>query len=516
MAAKTMGQRGLPLATLLDRAGISHPVPPGLGEVRGLAMDSRQVQPGDLFIGLPGERVDGGCFWRQAVAAGAMAALISERAAQQTQAQTCEPVLRVPEEQIPQLCAQVAAAFYDFPGQQLALVGVTGTNGKTTTTHLIEYLLNAADRPAALIGTLCSRWLGQEQMASYTTPFAIDLQRILAEARDQGVQQGVLEVSSHALAQQRVWGCQFAVAVWTNLTQDHLDFHPTLEAYWQAKATLFRSDYLRGRAIINQDDPGGQRVLQQLRAGGSKVAPWSYSLKSASAQPADLWPQEVELAADQIQALLQTPQGKIPIQVPMAGAFNLANLMAAVGAVLHLGVDPELIATVLPSFPGVPGRMEMVQISEPASQDLTVIVDYAHTPDGVLNLLRAVRPTVQGQLICVLGCGGDRDRSKRPQMGRIAAEWSDRVVVTSDNPRTEDPQQILRDILNGFDAQSLPTQVEMDRRVAITEAILGANPGDTVVIAGKGHEDYQILGTTKVHFDDREVARQALQIRRDL
>ncbi|NJK64431.1 MAG: UDP-N-acetylmuramoyl-L-alanyl-D-glutamate--2,6-diaminopimelate ligase [Synechococcaceae cyanobacterium SM2_3_1] len=482
-------------------------------QIIGMITDSRQVQPGDLFIGLPGTHVDGGKFWRQALDQGAVALLISdsvwhtEAAAIQTYQR---PVLILPAPEIMKASAQLAAAFYGFPGRQLHLIGVTGTNGKTTTTHLIEHLLRAVGISTGLMGTLYTRWPGGSAEAQHTTPFPLDLQRQLARLQQEGCTHAVMEVSSHALAQDRVWGCQFQAAVWTNLTQDHLDFHETMENYWQAKARLFQSDYFNGSAVINVDDPGGQRLWQSWPA--EVPNPWGYSLQSphqSEIQP-HLWPTQIELAADHIQTQLQTPVGEIRVSVPIPGQFNLANTMAAIGVVLRFGLTPDQIETALPQFPGVPGRMEAIQIPD---QDITVLVDYAHTPDGLENVLRAVRPLVQGRLCTVFGCGGDRDRTKRPQMGRIAATWSDQVVVTSDNPRTEDPQGILMDILAGIDPQQTPTHVEVDRRTAILETILAAAPGDTVVIAGKGHEDYQILGTTKIHFDDREVAREALRLR---
>lgn len=481
--------------------------------IHNLSTDSRQVQPGDLFIGLPGTHVDGGKFWRQALNQGAVALLISDSVWQTEVAdlQTSQrPVLILPAPEIMKASAQLAAAFYGFPGRQLQLIGVTGTNGKTTTTHLIEHLLQAAGISTGLMGTLYTRWPGGSAEAQHTTPFPLDLQRQLALLWQEGCTHTVMEVSSHALAQDRVWGCQFQAAVWTNLTQDHLDFHETMENYWQAKARLFQSDYLNGSAVINVDDPGGQRLW---RSWPAEVAePWGYALQprqQSEIQP-HLWPTHMDLTADQIQAQLQTPAGEIQVTVPIPGQFNLANTMAAIGVVLRLGLTPEQIEAALPQFPGVPGRMEAIQIPD---QDIAVLVDYAHTPDGLENVLRAVRPLVQGRLFTVFGCGGDRDRTKRPQMGRIAATWSDQVIVTSDNPRTEDPQGILADILAGIDPQQTPTQVEVDRRTAILDTILGAAPGDTVVIAGKGHEDYQILGTTKIHFDDREVAREAIKLR---
>ncbi|MGY2802837.1 UDP-N-acetylmuramoyl-L-alanyl-D-glutamate--2,6-diaminopimelate ligase [Thermostichus sp. MS-CIW-37] len=505
-----METAGITLSKLLHQAGIQPRLAQGSLEgvqVWGLCADSRQVQAGDLFLGMPGSRVDGGCFVAQALAAGAVAALISQEAWESLSSQELllqQPILLMPREALPKAVAQVAAAFYGFPARQLTLVGVTGTNGKTTTTHLIEHLVQAAGRSTALLGTLYNRWPGHSEVAPHTTLFPPELQRSLREAQRAGAEVAVMEVSSHALAQDRVWGCSFAAAVWTNLTQDHLDFHQTLENYWQAKATLFRQEYLQGRAVINADDAGGRRLLQAIQPS---LDPWAYSLQPLQGIPG-LWPGQVQLRPTGLSATLHTPAGTFAVEAPLVGSFNLANLLAAVGVALHLGIPVETIQSALPHFPGVPGRVERVTLP---GQDIAVIVDYAHTPDGLENLLKALRSQVQGQLICVFGCGGDRDRGKRPQMGRIAATWADQVIVTSDNPRTEDPQQILRDILAGIPGS--PRAVEVDRRQAIRLAILEARPGDTVVIAGKGHEDYQILGTEKVHFDDREEARAALALR---
>lgn len=505
-----METAGITLSKLLHQAGIQPQLAQGSLEgvqVWGLCADSRQVQPGDLFLGMPGSRVDGGSFVAQALAAGAVAALISQEAWESVSGEAgwgSQPVLVLPRASLNRAVAQVAAAFYGFPARQLTLVGVTGTNGKTTTTHLIEHLVQAAGRSAALLGTLYNRWPGYSEVASHTTLFPLELQRSLRQAHQVGAKVAVMEVSSHALAQDRVWGCSFAAAVWTNLTQDHLDFHGSMENYWQAKATLFRQEYLQGRAVINADDAGGRRLLETIPAS---LEPWAYSLQPLEGIPA-LWPSNVQLHPNGLQATLHTPSGAFAVAAPLVGSFNLANLLAAVGVALHLGIPVEIIQSALPHFPGVPGRMERVTLP---GQDIAVVVDYAHTPDGLENLLKALRSQVQGQLICVFGCGGDRDRGKRPQMGRIAATWADQVIVTSDNPRTEDPQQILRDILAGIPGS--PRAVEVDRRQAIRLAILAAQPGDTVVIAGKGHEDYQILGTEKIHFDDREEARATLALR---
>ncbi|MCF4965811.1 UDP-N-acetylmuramoyl-L-alanyl-D-glutamate--2,6-diaminopimelate ligase [Nostoc sp. CMAA1605] len=470
-------------------------------EVQGLKTNSHACGAGDLFIGMPGTRVDGGEFWPSAIASGAVAAIVSSQAAQKNPP-TDEAVV-ISANDMTKACAQIAAAFYGYPGQKLKLVGVTGTNGKTTTTHLIEFLLNKAQLPTALMGTLYTRWAGFEQTAAHTTPFAVELQQQLAQAVKAGCEFGVMEVSSHALAQGRVLGCPFEVGVFSNLTQDHLDYHHDMEDYFGAKALLFSPEYLKGRAIINADDPYGKRLITALNP--EKV--WSYSVNDASA---DLWMSDLNYEPNGVSGTLHTPVGEVSFQSPLVGQYNLENLLAALGAVLHLGLDLQLVAAAIPEFPGVPGRMERVQISP--HQEISVIVDYAHTPDSLENLLKAARPFIPGKMICVFGCGGDRDRTKRPKMGKIAAELADVAVVTSDNPRTEDPEKILEDILAGIPDTVQPIVI-CDRATAIRTAILQAQPGDGVLLAGKGHEDYQILGTEKIHFDDREHAREALLAR---
>jgi UDP-N-acetylmuramoyl-L-alanyl-D-glutamate--2,6-diaminopimelate ligase len=477
-------------------------------EVKGLATNSHACQSGDLFIGMPGTRVDGGEFWASAIAAGAIAALVSPHAAQKQPPSGEQNACVIPLNDMPRVCAHIASAFYGYPAQQMQLIGVTGTNGKTTTTHLIEFFLAQTQQPVALLGTLYARWAGYQQTAVHTTPFALELQQQLAEAVKAGCQLAVLEVSSHALAQGRVLGCPFEVAVFTNLTQDHLDYHKDLNDYFEAKALLFSPNYLQGRAIVNRADPFGQQLIARLSARLDDSHVWSYSI---SDQTADLWTSDLIYEADGVRGIMHTPSGEVAFHSPLVGQFNLSNLLAAVGAALHLGLELEAIAQALPHFPGVPGRMERVQLSP--EQDISVIVDYAHTPDSLENLLKSARPFIKDRMICVVGCGGDRDRTKRPQMGAIAATLADWVIVTSDNPRTEDPERILQDILGG-----IPTTVEplviCDRAQAIHTAILQAQPGDGVLIAGKGHEDYQIFGTEKVHFDDREQARLALEERR--
>ena len=470
--------------------------------VTGLCANSQAIAPENLFIGMPGTRVDGGEFWQSAVEKGAIAVLITPEAlaAKPNNSQA----LVLTSSDVPKACAELAAAFYHQPAQAMKMVGVTGTNGKTTTTHLVEYFLNQAQQKTAILGTLYTRWPGYEKVAVHTTPFPIDLQAGLASARDADCQNAVMEISSHALAQHRAWSIPFEVAVFTNLTQDHLDYHKDLDDYFEAKALLFNPDYLKGRAIINKNDAYGQKLIE--RAGDRPL--WTYSIEDTSA---DLYMADLTYGPTGVSGTLCTPSGKQSFTSPLVGQFNLENLLAAVGSALHLGVSLEQIVESLPQFTGVPGRMERVQLED--DQDISVIVDYAHTPDSLDNALRAARPFVSGQLICVFGCGGDRDRTKRPKMGRIAYEQSDRAIVTSDNPRTEDPEQILADVVAGIEGDLDSEQVICDRAQAIRLAILNAQPGDGIVIAGKGHEDYQILGTEKIHFDDREQSRAALEER---
>ncbi len=487
---------------------VQMPTHPALeAEVTGICTNSHACKPGDLFIGMPGTRVDGGEFWDSAIASGAIAALISPQAAEKhppvSKGEQGESACVISALDLTVACAEAAAAFYDYPARQLKLVGVTGTNGKTTTTHLIEFLLAHAQISTALFGTLYTRWPGFAQTAAYTTPFAVELQQQLKLAVSAGCQMGVMEVSSHALAQGRVRGCPFEVGVFTNLTQDHLDFHRDMDDYFAAKALLFSSDYLQGRAVINADDSYGQQLIKQLPS--DRV--WSYSVQDTSA---DLWTSDLNYEPTGVSGVLHTPAGEVPFSLPLVGQYNLSNMLAAVGAVLHLGLKLESVVEALPEFLGVPGRMERVQIKP--EQEISVIVDYAHTPDSLENLLKAARPFIPGKMICVFGCGGDRDRTKRPKMGKIAAELADVAVVTSDNPRTEEPERILQDILEGI-PDSVEPIVICDRATAIRTAILQAQPGDGVLIAGKGHEDYQILGTEKIHFDDREQARDALSSR---
>ena len=487
------------LRELLAKVNLQQPEHSALDlEVNRVCTNSHSCKPGDLFIGMPGTRVDGGEFWRSAMGQGAIAAVVTPKAADKQPPPPDACVIQT--QDAIATCSAIASAFYDYPSKKLDMVGVTGTNGKTTTSHLIEYFLLQAGRDTAMLGTLYTRWKGYSQTATHTTPFAVELQSQLAEAVKAGNEYAVMEVSSHALSQGRVKGCSFEVGVFTNLTQDHLDYHRDMEDYFQAKSLLFTPEYLAGRAIINLDDPYGKRLIEQL----DRNTVWTYSIDN---QDADLYTSNLDYQPTGVSGILHTPSGEIAFNSPLVGQFNLANVLAAVGAVLHLGVDLELVADSLPQFTGVPGRMERVQVSP--EQDISVIVDYAHTPDSLENLLKAARPFISGNTICVFGCGGDRDRTKRPLMGKIVAGLADVAVVTSDNPRTENPEQILKDVVAGIPDTVEPIVIG-DRAAAITTAIKNAQPGDGVLIAGKGHEDYQILGTEKIHFDDREQARIAL------
>jgi UDP-N-acetylmuramoyl-L-alanyl-D-glutamate--2,6-diaminopimelate ligase len=474
-------------------------------EVQSISCDSRRIGPGTLFVGLGGTQVDGGRFWRQALQAGAVAAVISAEAALLDPPGQQDPVL-VASDPLARWAGLLAAEFWGCPSQRMALLGVTGTNGKTTTTHLIEHLADGAGRPAALFGTLVNRWPGHSVTAQHTTAFADLLQAQLAQAAEAGSRIAAMEVSSHALDQQRVAGCRFAGAVFTNLTQDHLDYHPSMEAYFEAKALLFEQPLLLPQgdgpaAVVNVDDPWGVRLAERL---GSRC--WRSSLQDSAAE---LFIDQLTMDSHGVSGQLHTPLGSGRFRSPLVGRFNLMNLLQAVGVLQQQGLPLPQLLDGLADFRGVPGRMERVQLARSSAQP-AVLVDYAHTPDGLENALAACRPFSAGRLICVFGCGGDRDRTKRPLMGAIAARLADRVVLTSDNPRTEDPQQILSDVAAGIPAGT-DLLVEADRATAIAAAIAVAGPEDLVLIAGKGHEDYQILGTTKVHFDDREEAEKALR-----
>ena len=492
------------LHTLLRAAAI--PVPTLLAdlEIRAVSGDSRRLPPAALFVGVPGAHVDGGDYWASSLAGGAAVAVIGPQAARKHPPGPGDPVVVV---ENPAAClGRLASAFQGNPSQRLQLIGVTGTNGKTTTTHWIEHLSTALGTPTALLGTLENRWPGTVRTATHTTAPADVVHGLLAQAVADGVQRAAMEVSSHALAQQRVAGLVFSGAVFTNLSQDHLDFHGDMASYFQAKARLFAADMLHGQAVINCEDSHGRRLRQQLggKAWGCRLLDPRQQDRQQLARDAELVMCDLARGARGVEGRLVSPMGEGGFRSPMLGRFNLMNLLQAVGVLLSCGVPLGPLLEQVPRFGGVPGRMESVP-----APDITVVVDYAHTPDGLASALQALRPFVVGRLVCVFGCGGDRDRGKRPLMAAAAAELADELVITSDNPRTEDPEGILDEICAGLPTGT-PHHREVDRGLAIHRAVVQAGAGDTVLIAGKGHETIQIVGREQRPFDDRRVAATAV------
>lgn len=465
--------------------------------IKGIAYDSRRVAPGDLFVAIPGSNFDGHDFIPQAAAQGAAAVVVEKEVA-------LPPGLawaRVQDSR--QSLGHLAAAFYDYPARRLRLIGVTGTNGKTTVTHLIYYGLTGAGVRAALVGTLGSRWGETYRHLDRTTPEAADLQEILAAAVAAGVRAAVMEASSHALKLYRLEGCEFDGGVFTNLTQDHLDFHHDLDAYRRAKGRLFAGlgqGVKPGRkyAVLNADDPAWAYM-----AGLTKADIITYGIQ----QEAGVRGRNISSGPTGTRLEVVTPDGRYPLQLQLVGMFNVYNALAAWAVLRQEGVDEETIGNALAGVRGVPGRFELVRCGQP----FLVVVDYAHTPDGLENVLHAARDLTAGRVITVFGCGGNRDRGKRPLMGEIASRRSDFTLVTSDNPRHEDPLAIIKEIMPGVEAGGGSFSIEPDRARAIQEAIKMAAPGDLVLIAGKGHETYQIIGDRQLPFDDREAACRVLQ-----
>lgn len=462
--------------------------------IAGIAYDSRQVQPGFLFVAVEGFTTDGHRYVEQAVSRGAVAVVVQK----EIPLPSGIAFARVPDTRL--VLALLAARFYGYPSRKLKLIGVTGTNGKTTTTHLLAAIYRAAGNKVGLIGTIAN-WIGDRVLpVSHTTPESLDLQKLLAEMVNDGVAVAVMEVSSHALALNRVAGCAFDAGVFTNITQDHLDFHRDMEDYLAAKTLLFRGlgqDGKPGLAVINVDDPRAERI-----AAATKVPVYTYGL-SAGAQ---VRAQEVKVTPRGASFTVTGSWGECPVNLKLTGYFNVYNALAALTAAVAGGVPLPLAVRALESVEGVPGRFELVD----RGQDFAVVVDYAHTPDGLENILTTARAITRGRLITVFGCGGDRDPTKRPLMGEIAARLSDLPVITSDNPRTEDPMRIIAQVEEGVRRVRSDYRVVPDRRKAIRFALGVAAPGDTVIIAGKGHENYQIIGTTKYPFDDRNEAIKAL------
>jgi UDP-N-acetylmuramoyl-L-alanyl-D-glutamate--2,6-diaminopimelate ligase len=461
--------------------------------------DSRRVGRGAIFVALVGLKANGAVFAPQAIAAGA-AAVVAESTAP---ADVGVPWIQVTDARL--ALAWLSAEFFEHPSRQMSVIGITGTNGKTTTSFLVSAILDAAGMQCGLMGTVTYRIGDRAFDATRTTPEAPDLQGFMRDMVAGGCRACAMEVSSHALALKRVDGIQFAAAVFTNLTRDHLDFHADMEDYFAAKRRLFEMLPSDAPALINVDDPRGTPLVDVVKRSVT------YGINKS----ADVSPGPLSFSLSGLDFQVRTPRGVVHVRSRLVGRPNVYNILSAVGTALELGVPIDAIEVGLQQLPGVPGRFEVVSTS---SDDVTVVVDYAHTDDALRNLLETARPMAPRQLITVFGAGGDRDRTKRPLMGMVAARLSDVVVITSDNPRSEDPARIIEEVKRGADAEirnsNASIVTEVDRREAILQAVRGAGPGDVVLIAGKGHEKYQEIGGRQLAFDDIEVAREALEARR--
>lgn len=481
-----------PLDDVARALGLA-PVDPGV-HVLGITLDSRRVQTGDLYAALPGSRAHGAAFTEQAAAHGAAAVLTDPTGAAEA-AGWGMPVLVVPDPR--RVLGDVAALVHGRPADALRTIGVTGTQGKTTVTRLLDGGLLASGVRSAVVGTVGTRIAGEEVKTALTTPEAPDLHGLFARMRELDVTACSMEVSSHALVMGRVDGVRFDVAVFTNLGRDHLDFHADLEDYFAAKATLFTPEHA-ALGLVCTDDEHGRRLVDE-----ATIPVRTYGL----AGPADWTVADVELGADGSRFTVHGPDGvRVAGVVPLPGDFNVANALAAVAAAAEAGFDPQAVADGIAASGGVPGRLERV----PTGRDLTVVVDYAHKPDAVEAVLRTLRPVTRGRLVIVIGAGGDRDTGKRPVMGEIAARLADLVIVTDDNPRSEDPAAIRAEVLAGTVGGRADVVEIGDRRTAIAEAIGSAGAGDVVVVAGKGHETGQEVAGVVHPFDDREVVREVL------
>jgi UDP-N-acetylmuramoyl-L-alanyl-D-glutamate--2,6-diaminopimelate ligase len=466
---------------------------------RGVTHDSRTVRPGWIFVGLRGQKADGAEFAPQAIAAGA-AAVVSERAAAPG-----SPVPWIVVKDARLTLAWLAAEFFQHPSRQMRVVGITGTNGKTTTSYIVSAIFEAAGVRCGLMGTVKYRIGDREIAAARTTPEAPELQAMLREMVDSGSGACAMEVSSHALSLRRADGIHFAAGVFTNLTRDHLDFHADMEGYFAAKRRLFELLPPEAPAVVNLDDPRGSAVAE---AAARTV---TYAVNRA----ADVTPGPLSFSLGGLQFEVRTPQGSLNVRSSLVGRPNVYNILAAVSTTTALGVPLDAVERGIADLEGVPGRFERVSSSD---DDISVIVDYAHTDDALRNLLEMARPLAARRLITVFGAGGDRDRTKRPLMGMVAARLSDVVVITSDNPRSEDPRRIIDEINLGAQPETRQRDVHVvtvvDRRDAIYKAVADASAGDLVLIAGKGHEKYQEIGGRTLPFDDVAVVREALGIRR--
>lgn len=479
--------------TMFGQMVVTHDV-----EVQKIQYDSRKVERNDCFVAIRGTETDGHRFLGDAVQQGAKVIVIEDDAAYPDSLAMHTGVVKVVVQNTRQALARMAANYYGHPARKLVMIGVTGTNGKTTTTHLVKSILEARGEKVGLIGTIEYAIGTQNVPAPHTTPESLELHGLLAHMVDAGCTSVSMEVSSHALHQSRVHGIEFRAAVFTNLTQDHLDYHGSMENYFQAKKLLFDGLPETSAAVTNADDPWGLRMTASTKA---------MTLRYGVESTADVRASHIDLSLKGISVDIEYEGMKRRIVSPLVGRFNVYNILAAYAAGKAIGVSEQALQHGIASLRAVKGRLERVD----SPKGWMAIIDYAHTPDALEKCLRAVRELLStGRVITVFGAGGDRDTTKRPLMGKIAAGLSDLAIVTSDNPRTEDPQQIINDIVAGIPKTANVQQI-VDRREAIRKATELARPGDVIVIAGKGHEEYQVLGTKKIHFSDREVVEEFMR-----
>ena len=462
-------------------------------DIQGIQTDSRMVKQGDLFVCIPGYTVDGHNFAEKAVQQGATALLVEREVS------VSQPVTQILVKDTGRALSKIASTYYGYPSQDVNVIGITGTNGKTTTTLLVQQIMKEAGKKTGLIGTMYTEINGVKNESKNTTPDALTLQQLFHEMREGGTDYAIMEMSSHGLKLGRVHGINVKGAAFTNLTQDHLDYHETMDDYKEAKALLFSQlgqDVTQNKyAVLNSDDPVSKEYTYKTSA---EILTYGID------QESDVMAREINATANGITFTLDTFKGKINLQTNLMGKFNVYNVLCAATIALAEGIELAIIKQAIESIPGVSGRFESVV----AGQDFHVIVDYAHTPDSLENVLKTAQEFTTGHLYCVVGCGGDRDKTKRPLMAGISTKYAAHSIFTSDNPRSEDPMVILQDMTEGITGNY---DVIPDRATAIEEAVAHAQKGDTVIIAGKGHETYQIIGKDVLHFDDREIAAQAIQ-----
>lgn len=460
-------------------------------QIEAITYDSRIKTKDGLFICIEGYTVDGHNYIKPAIENGARVIIIQK----DINIDIADDITIIKVEDTRASMATISSNYYNHPSKELELVGITGTNGKTTTAHLIAWILESVTNKIGIIGTIENRIGSQVIKAEHTTPESVDLQRILGMMKAEDVSHAVMEVSSHALELDRVKGTEYKVGVFTNLSLDHLDFHKTLDNYLQAKTKLFT---MCERGVINIDDPSSGKILAM-----EGFEPYTFGID----KNADFKGENIEITDRGVNFDLILEGSKYPVFMPIPGKFSVYNALAAIASTYLMGIELEDAISALSNVPGVPGRVQRIS----SSKGFSVIVDYAHTPDGLENVLKTVNEFTESKVITVFGCGGDRDKSKRPVMGQVASKYSDYTIITSDNPRSEDPESILKDIEEGIEYSSQEYEKIIDREMAIKSAVKMAQKGDVIVIAGKGHEDYQILKDRIIHFDDVEIVNKYLQ-----